>query len=983
MNKRTIIAMAAALAATFAKADINDSGSQVEMFLVGGQSNTDGRLGADTLPDYLSKNEYALVSAHSPLATAMLGKFVKYAPTSGDLGQPSQWAYDAELYYHIANALGKVFYVAKTSYGGTSINPAVGCSPSSHANEWLPGYGAGYHWSADAAFLEATVSAGKILKNGDTKYDGQSMLEAWIDNIDAAIDALVDDGKTPVVKAIVWHQGESDRNDSGYAAKLTAVVNHVRSYLATKLNDESYLTLPFFCGNIPRKSSLYTANIDRQFAAIEDDADNNMHVVDIYDLTMKSDNKHFDAASAVVFGKRLFNRMIDEGVISGEIVSVAECVRSPDFGGEQVVNNTTTWTWNDASGDLATALANLDGIYFHAASSDSRKIQTNGTGIQTLNWTFGDTTPTTVNKGAYCTGYADNGSNLSTTSTAGENNKANYMAAVNVGRSGKFELFFWAREANNGTAKLYFNGTEVSSATVATAGEVLHLMAENDGKGTYYFGFGGKGAIVGVRFVPDEEMPTVALSVGESGYGTFGNLYEANFVLPEGVKAYAISPVDGYPTLLSMTEVGALNLGDAVVVKGAPGTYTLESGEGAKYDGENLMVIQRETGVVAATSGSDFINFMQTSQDGKLVFTKSDGTQTLEAGKAFFSITEGDEHSQHNTLSCRNTGDTSKFTWTGKGDDTLWTTLDNWAWPDGETPLNVPGGGATVTFDDEATVTFDSETASGGQTFVLNANVTLSSDGNKERTVYMIGVSGNGCLVLGKNIDIRTLTYKTLEIANDIVVQDGATAYITARGNGAVLRLTGSVSGGGWLKARPTNSGSKVIIAGDMSGFTGTLTTDTTGTTTITGNTGDDGVAVSAAGPDKAAAMFTIARPSGVTDEVVTEAAYEGYFTKSAVAKEGASGVFVVTVALDADVVVPHDTFATIDASEIVDGDVVAFTNAKPGLYYSIVGGTDVNAIESEGERILATGTTVTPVKPELGEANSKFYRLRVSRNEE
>ncbi|MBP5791932.1 MAG: hypothetical protein J6W80_06735, partial [Kiritimatiellae bacterium] len=536
--------------------------STVPVFLTGGQSNTEGRIPNSDLPAYLANNELALVSNHSTVSDSTeLGTFSAWAPSD-------KWAYDTEVYYQLAQALGTEFYVVKTSYGGTSVNPSVNNSPSSHDNAWLPGYGAGYHWSADADFLAATVSAGRTFVTNDVTYDGQSMLKAWIENIDAALDALIADNKTPEVKAIIWHQGESDNNNGNYADNLTEMVNYVRQHLATKLSNDDYLDLPFFCGNVPRKSSLFKVNLDNQFKTIEETENNNMHVVDIYDLTMLSDNKHFDAASAITFGKRLYNRMIDEGVIEGDTVEVAPCVRSPDFGVEQVINNTTTWTWNEMSGDIATALTNIDGIYFHAGSGNSRKVQIYNHS-ETLNWTIGDTTPTVVSKGAYCTAYANSSSSISQTSTAGDNNAGSYMVAMNAGRAGKFEVFYWAREGC--TVRMYLNGQVVDSHE-ASDGELVRLYGENTAKSVYYLGF-GKGAIMGARFVPTEEMPTVQITIGADGYGTFGNLYESSFVLPEGVKAYAISPVEGYSTLLSMTEVGALNLGDAVVVSGPAGTY--------------------------------------------------------------------------------------------------------------------------------------------------------------------------------------------------------------------------------------------------------------------------------------------------------------------------------------------------------------------------------------------------------------------------
>ena len=137
------------------------------LFLTGGQSNTDGRLEAASLPSYLqSANSYCLASCHWPYTEGRLGVFYPYYPTSGTTGQYSKWAYDAVTYYYIAQALGETFYVAKTSCGGTSINPNVSNSPSGHTNAWLPQYGAGYHWSADPTFLSATTIAGTTFEEG-------------------------------------------------------------------------------------------------------------------------------------------------------------------------------------------------------------------------------------------------------------------------------------------------------------------------------------------------------------------------------------------------------------------------------------------------------------------------------------------------------------------------------------------------------------------------------------------------------------------------------------------------------------------------------------------------------------------------------------------------------------------------------------------------------------------------------------------------
>lgn len=222
---------------------ISASAATKKLFLTGGQSNTDGWLYAATLPSYLqSANANALVSYHCPYSESRLGVFSAYYPTSGTTGQPDRWAYDAVTYYYIGQALNETFYVAKTSYGGTSIDPSVSNSGGTvNDKPFIGGYGSGYHWSADPTFLAATGIAGANFEKDATTYTGQSMLLSWIANIDAAIDAIEAQGDEVDIKAIIWHQGESDKNTS-----LVVVVTGT-----TKWGSAPFY-LPYLLGTTPK-----------------------------------------------------------------------------------------------------------------------------------------------------------------------------------------------------------------------------------------------------------------------------------------------------------------------------------------------------------------------------------------------------------------------------------------------------------------------------------------------------------------------------------------------------------------------------------------------------------------------------------------------------------------------------------------------------------------------------------------------------------
>lgn len=301
------------------------------LFLTAGQSNTDGRVTAKELPDYLKEPiQNCRISYHSPYNQELAGRFCAFHAASGTKGNAKRWAYDAVVYYNLTKTLDKPFYVVKCSYGGTSIDPAVSCSGRAVAlaegdgtkktipfcgsyaadGTYTQTYGNGFHWSANPDFLANTGIAGTVYSKDGRQFTGQSMLKAWAAVVDAAIDSLKAGGDDVSVKAIMWHQGESDKNrvSGRYHDNLKAVVAFMRQHLAEKLGDSKYLKLPFYCGTVPRASSLYNKVIEDAMYSLEKE-DDNFHVIDLKDLTMLSDRKHFDGPSAEKFGNRLFKEL--------------------------------------------------------------------------------------------------------------------------------------------------------------------------------------------------------------------------------------------------------------------------------------------------------------------------------------------------------------------------------------------------------------------------------------------------------------------------------------------------------------------------------------------------------------------------------------------------------------------------------------------------------------------------------------------------
>ena len=623
------------------------------LFLTGGQSNTDGRLYAETLPAYLqTANNYCMASNQWPYEEARLGVFYPYYPTSGTTGQYSRWAYDAVTYYYIGQALQETFYVAKTSYGGTSIDPSVSNSGSQvNSAPFLSQYGSGYHWSADPTFLAATAIAGTNFESNSTTYTGQSMLLAWIANIDAAIDAIKAQGDTPDIKAIIWHQGESDKNVAGgYYNNLKAMVAYLRNHLVEKTGDSKYATLPFFCGTIPHASSLVNSTVEKAFYTLEEE-DANFHVIDLRDLTMLSDTKHFDAPSAELFGKRLYNRMVDEGVISGDKLDVAYAeIDYSDFGTDQFVGATKTWTFESFTSDLITSTTCFDNLYLHSANSNSRRFISGTTSVGSV--TFADGTTQAVSRtlttatGAY--GWTID--NISKEGNASNNKKVS--VAANILYPGRFSMMVSAPKATADaptTIQLIFNGKIVVEKVFTSNSEVYELYYDAATAGTYYMHPDNQCQMYAVRYVPTTDRTSQrTVTTDADGYATFGNLTGANLGLPEGLKAWAVAPSTESSQMVEITKLSGVDKGTGALLQGEPETeYVLPFAWTAQnYEGENDMTAQQTTNFIEETSGEDFINYTFANQQ----FTKVSGTVNVEAGKAYLSISNGAAQCAYSTL---------------------------------------------------------------------------------------------------------------------------------------------------------------------------------------------------------------------------------------------------------------------------------------------------------------------------------------------
>ncbi len=291
--KRIVLLTAALLCLGSASAQKRDR-KPATVILTAGQSNTDGRVLNNQLPDYIQQNKYTHCKWSYGSAGKMVTKgFETFFPRMVHPQRPGRWAYDAVTYYWLEQALQRDFYVVKWSLGGTAID--TGCSSTS-----------GKYWTANPEWLA---------QNRSTLTGGKSLLLSFTENISASIDSTL--SKLPngyEFKAFLWHQGESDRHrGANYYDNLKAVVAYVRNFLVEKTGKKKYRKLPFICGTVARSNKQYSKEVEEALYRLAKE-DKNFHVIDMSSAELQSDQLHFTAPAAEYLGKQMYNKLVELGV---------------------------------------------------------------------------------------------------------------------------------------------------------------------------------------------------------------------------------------------------------------------------------------------------------------------------------------------------------------------------------------------------------------------------------------------------------------------------------------------------------------------------------------------------------------------------------------------------------------------------------------------------------------------------------------------
>lgn len=346
-------------AATLMLLSLPMSAQKRAVFITAGQSNADGREYVSKLPSYLKSGQYR------HLRYAAVTSEAKTSFGDRNLLKEKRYAFQDVCNYWIDQASTEDFYAIKCTFGGTAI--ALGQTAAK-----VP------VWNASKEYLDtARAYRGQINKGAGAWpfVEGNSLAKSLSTGFASLVDgelSRLDDGYE--VKAIMWHQGESDRKAAGaYYDNLKTLIAYMRQSIYDKTGDEKALKTPFIMGTVCRSSTQYSSGVEeaqRKIAAEDPD----VYIIDMSRASLRSDNLHFDSLSTEYLGKAMYNVLVKIGAVAGDTVATGLPYKETGGGSQETGGGSQysggeyaaqrTWDFTAAWGDDAVDSLKADAAHW-------------------------------------------------------------------------------------------------------------------------------------------------------------------------------------------------------------------------------------------------------------------------------------------------------------------------------------------------------------------------------------------------------------------------------------------------------------------------------------------------------------------------------------------------------------------------------------------------------------------------------------------
>ena len=329
--------VAAVLAIALTAATMAQTWAQSPVFLTAGQSNADGREYVSKLPSYMRAGYKHL--KYTNVTGSSTGAFGQQTFTDNS----KRYSFCDVTHYFIDQATSEDFYAIKCAYGGTAIDTAA-----TYAT--LPVWCADSAWIARNNAYRGNIETGKSLT--------KSLTEGFADCVDSTLSKLAGGYE---VKAIMWHQGESDRKKSGsYYKNFSEMITYMRSAIAAKTGDDKYLRLPFIFGTVSHNSKQYSSEVEKAQKQVAQDLPE-VYYIDMSDAGLRSDALHFDSIWTEYLGKMMFNKLVELKLVEAQPIEVVK-PHVPSASDTLVVKAERVWDftepWSQSTADSLVADAN-------------------------------------------------------------------------------------------------------------------------------------------------------------------------------------------------------------------------------------------------------------------------------------------------------------------------------------------------------------------------------------------------------------------------------------------------------------------------------------------------------------------------------------------------------------------------------------------------------------------------------------------------